>query len=152
MATVIKVHDDNASQQEKTVELIEGVHTPGMRLTADERQHERKVKWKIDLMILPLLSTVYFLASMVQSQDELLLPAKMLTRSKGSFRSWKRKDFRHGQRITPYAEAVFECWEHFLCRVHCFAAASYSASQEDRATSPGISYTLSTFPTSSAVH
>jgi hypothetical protein len=69
MATVLKVHDDNASQQDKIVELIEGVHEPGMKLTVDERQRERKVKWKIDLMILPLLSTVYFLASMVQSQD-----------------------------------------------------------------------------------
>ncbi len=33
------------------------------------RQTERKLKWKIDLIILPLLSTVYFLAQMVCRVD-----------------------------------------------------------------------------------
>lgn len=70
MANTLKINDDNASQNEKSVELVEGVHSLGTKLTAEERQRERKVKWKIDLLILPLLSTVYFLASMVSlTQD-----------------------------------------------------------------------------------
>ncbi|KEF63446.1 uncharacterized protein A1O9_01424 [Exophiala aquamarina CBS 119918] len=71
MATTLKVNDDNdASQKENNVELIEGVPAfgqHGLKLTAEERQRERRVKWKIDLLILPLLSTVYFLASMGRS-------------------------------------------------------------------------------------
>lgn len=33
--------------------------------TAEEEKIERKLLWKVDLMILPVLSLVYFLASMV---------------------------------------------------------------------------------------
>ena len=69
MATTLKVNDDNACQKEQTVEMIEGVTAfgeHGPKLTPEERQRERRVKWKIDLMILPLLSTIYFLASMVR--------------------------------------------------------------------------------------
>ena len=41
----------------------------GERLTAEDalkaRKVERRLKWKLDLTVLPLLSTVYFLAQMV---------------------------------------------------------------------------------------
>ena len=36
-------------------------------LSEADRQIQRKLRWKMDLIVLPLLSTVYFLASMVRA-------------------------------------------------------------------------------------
>lgn len=55
---------DNASLQ--AVEFIERTTNLDVELTAEERQRERKLKWKVDLTILPLLVTVYFVAQMVR--------------------------------------------------------------------------------------
>lgn len=45
----------------------------GERLTSEDalkaRKIERRLKWKLDLTVLPLLSTVYFLAQMVGAVD-----------------------------------------------------------------------------------
>lgn len=86
MASTLKVNHDNASQKEQAVEMIEGVPAfseRGLKLTPEERQRERRVKWKIDLLILPLLSTVYFLASMVYHKMNRLLACASADVSKG---------------------------------------------------------------------
>lgn len=70
MTTTEPKQDGNASQHEKVVE-IEGAQVLRTDVTTEERQRERRVKWKIDLLILPLLSTVYFLASMVSRLEPL---------------------------------------------------------------------------------
>ena len=49
----------------EAVEFAEGPARNNVQLTDDERHRERRVKWKIDLIVLPLLATVYFLATMV---------------------------------------------------------------------------------------
>ncbi len=51
-----------------TLETIEKAETQAgtpAALTEEELQLQRKLKWKMDLIILPLLSTVYFFAQMV---------------------------------------------------------------------------------------
>lgn len=49
----------------ETVEKAEAEAGTPAALTEEERQLQRKLKWKMDLIILPLLSTVYFFAQMV---------------------------------------------------------------------------------------
>jgi len=55
---------DNGSLQ--AVEIIERTTNLDIELIAEERQQERKLKWKIDFTILPLLVTIYFVAQMVR--------------------------------------------------------------------------------------
>jgi len=50
---------------QEAAEFAEGLANGNIQLTDEERRRERRVKWKTDLIILPLLATVYFLASMV---------------------------------------------------------------------------------------
>jgi len=40
--------------------------------TAEERKRERKLKWKLDLYILPFLSLIYLLAQMVGKAPHLV--------------------------------------------------------------------------------
>lgn len=47
-------------------EFMERTTNLDVQLTLEERQRERRVKWKIDLIILPLLATIYFVAQMVR--------------------------------------------------------------------------------------
>ncbi len=54
--------------KDATLETVEKAEAPletPTALTEDELQLQRKLKWKMDLIILPLLSTVYFFAQMV---------------------------------------------------------------------------------------
>ena len=57
-----------------TIEKARGSTCLSDPLTETQRQLQRKVKWKLDLLILPLLSTIYFFASMVRG-DPCLSPA-----------------------------------------------------------------------------
>ncbi len=63
----------------ETLEYTEGQPTFSAQLTDDERQLQPKLKWKLDLIILPLVSTVYFLAQMVRANKDLVGRGFLLT-------------------------------------------------------------------------
>jgi hypothetical protein len=53
----------------ETVEKAEVRAGTPAALTEEEQRLQRKLKWKLDLIILPLLSTVYFFAQMVRAEQ-----------------------------------------------------------------------------------
>jgi hypothetical protein len=50
---------------------INDVDEAGIPLDPETRRREKKLKWKLDLFILPLVSLVYFFASMVRTMSPL---------------------------------------------------------------------------------
>ncbi len=55
-------HAEQAELKDMSVSKVSHVESTGSRVT---RAVERKLKWKLDLFILPMVASVYFLASMV---------------------------------------------------------------------------------------
>lgn len=82
--------------KEVTLETVEQAKDHGQPrgqlappLTEHERQLERKLKWKLDLVILPLLATVYFLAQMVGGGVDFPIVLSSADRSSRAGRTWE---------------------------------------------------------------
>jgi hypothetical protein len=70
----------------ETAEMAESLGGQSPALTEEELRLQRKLKWKMDLIILPLLATVYFFAQMVSSACP-WETSRVLTNLVGSVRS-----------------------------------------------------------------
>lgn len=66
--------EERATHEEQVPEKPNGLlmHEE-VQLSQDEIRAERRLVWKIDLIILPLLSLMYFLASMVGRSHTMFL-------------------------------------------------------------------------------
>lgn len=61
---------EQAELKDMSVSEVSRVDSAGRRVA---REVQRKLKWKLDLFILPLVASVYFLASMVWTTTHSLL-------------------------------------------------------------------------------
>jgi len=109
---------------------VDNEEVPDDSVTARKK---RKLLWKIDLFILPLLVIVYFFGSMVSPPSyECIQDSQIL----GTYRLSKRKSGWNGRRTQTDRTRLLECCKHVPRWLHCLSTSRNSVSAEVRCTQP----------------